>query len=99
MNQENKKSKFEVERDEACRIFSIERMTIYKAATFTAFEEGADWGAAYERERAEKLVDVLRMVENRSLDWDRMHTKNSLEILQDFRGKCFEALAAYESGE
>ena len=41
----------------------------------------------------EKLERVLKTAEDRALDWDLMYQKNSLELLQKWRGECFEALA------
>lgn len=46
-------------------------------------------------ERDSKLSAAERALEiayNRDLDWDMMHTKSSNALLQDWRGKCFEAL-------
>ena len=40
----------------------------------------------------QRLVEALEIANDRDLDWDMMDRKDSLRKLQDWRGKCFDAL-------
>lgn len=75
----------------------------FEAGFDAAIREMGDAIESAQRERdealaqCEKLAGALELAKNRDLDWDLMHTKSSMELLQIWRGICFNALEAFRA--
>lgn len=65
-----------------------------------SFREGYSAKSAQNDEALKTIagiaIGVLETANNRSLDWDMMHQKESLRLLQQWRGECLEAIATIE---
>jgi len=56
-------------------------------------KDAPSWANALLIAAAPDLFDALTVASDRNLDWDMMHKEESKRLLQDWRGKCFRAIA------
>ena len=90
----------EAMRDEAAKTRSLRQCStsnehLDKAISWylnIGFQDGADWQYLQDKARIEKLVEVLKIANDRNFDYDLAYTDSSRKKLQDWRGKCFEVL-------